>query len=207
MAGTTFLSLPNELICMIANFCQDTQDAYLLCFVNQRILPSAQRALYRTIIFWPAHYNQVVILIRTLVENPHLRGLVRGLVIFQGADIYYDVRKMKTPTNLAFWHNSKLDESRLSGNERHILLLCRQYMGLNPLSMPLIVGLMLGLLLCFVNRIEFLEITQVEFGPRTHDWQLAGFKSILALATSSLPTEAAKPRVCPELKRLSLVPS
>lgn len=188
---------------MIARQCED---AHPLCLVNQRILPSAQQGLYFTINLPHTHYNQLVLLVRTLVETPHLRRLIREVDISLGPDAYYDPSKMETPTNLTNWHRSKLDESKLSDTERHILLLYRQYATLSRSNPPLAVGLLVGILLCFGHRIYSLTISQIQvFNPTSHAVQLIGLRSILLVAISTF--SVGKQRVCPELKSLSLLPS
>ncbi|KAI3548767.1 hypothetical protein CSPX01_02790 [Colletotrichum filicis] len=205
MAGATFSSLPNELITMISHHCAD---AYPLCLVNQRTLPLAQQGLYHTIKLPHTHYNQLVLLIRTLVETPHLRRLIREVDISLGPDAYYDPSKMKTPEIFDKWHKSVLDESKLSDAEGHILLLCRQHAAMSRLNLSIIMGLLIGLLLCFVPRIYSLAISQVQDNnPASHRLQTIGLRTMLFVAISTYSVEGMKRRVCPELKWLVLLPS
>ncbi|KAF4781400.1 hypothetical protein HER10_EVM0011307 [Colletotrichum scovillei] len=185
MAGATFLSLPNELVTMIAHYCAD---AYPLCLVNQRILPFAQQGLYHTINLPHTHYNQLVLLVRTLVETPHLRRLIREVDISLGPDAYYDPSTMETPTNLTNWPRFILDESKLSDTDRHILLLYRPYATFSRTNPPLAVGLLM----------QVIHLT-------SHRLQLIGLRSMLLVAISAF--SVMKQRVCPELKSLSLLPS
>ncbi|KAK7456639.1 hypothetical protein Landi51_01915 [Colletotrichum acutatum] len=203
MAGATFSSLPNELITMIAHHCAD---AYSLCLVNLRILPLAQQGLYYTINLPHTHYNQLVLLVRTLVETPHLRHLIREVDISLGPDAYYDPSTMETPTSLTDWPRSILNESKLSDTDSHILLLYRPYATFSRSKPPLAVGLLVGMLLCFGHRICSPTISQMQdINPASHRFQLIGLRSMLLVAISAF--SVGKQRVCPELKSSSLLPS
>ncbi|KXH42115.1 hypothetical protein CNYM01_05774 [Colletotrichum nymphaeae SA-01] len=75
-------------------------------------------------------------------------------------------------------------------------------------DIPFIMGLLIGLLLCFVPRIYSLAISQMQDNnPASHRLQTIGLRIMLLVAISTYSVEGMKRRVCPELKWLVLLPS
>ncbi|OHF00956.1 hypothetical protein CORC01_03784 [Colletotrichum orchidophilum] len=204
MAGATFSTMPNELVRMIVNWCKNGQDARRLCLVDKKTSPSAQHHLYHCITFVPGNFLRLIFLVRTLVENPNLRGLIRHVDFCLGWDARMYPYSMNAPFILSDWHNLVFDESKLSVCESQLLLLCRVNSATGSrLQSPKVVGSIMGLLLCLFNSVVQLTLTQL--GIDFLEMQLMGFGQMLVSAIRG--GDPVKQTFCPKLKSLFLRPS
>ncbi|KAK6211525.1 hypothetical protein QIS74_10789 [Colletotrichum tabaci] len=192
MGKPHLLGLAQELIDGIVDCLSERrQDLLHLCTVDKKLRDSAQRQLYRRINLGLFDSTGLALLIRTVIENPELRVLIRELII-RPAGTEPDAR-MTAAKSYEAWPQSQFNTSEVSDVDlalvRGCQMRCRSSAAYNLTTM-------LGLLFYLLPRLKHLDLHQIDIsGP----WD--GMSNVISHAVEHGPVEY---RFLPALKTLRL---
>ncbi|KAJ0162918.1 hypothetical protein CTA2_3820 [Colletotrichum tanaceti] len=158
MEKPPLLGLSQELIDGIVDcLAESRRDLLHLCTVNKKLRASARRYLYRRTSLGLYESPRLVMFIRTIIENPELRDLIRELII-RPAGAEADAR-MAAAQSYETWPHLQLDTSKVPAAELALVRVCQMEC---RSSAAYNLTTMLGLLFYFLPRLGHLDLYQVD---------------------------------------------